>query len=277
MQVLGLKRRQLGASSGIGKETARVLASRGARVILACRDRARGVEVENELRAETGSKSIVFMQLDLSSFTSIRQFAGEFLTQEQQLHVLINNAGTINANNYQTTEGYELSFGVNHLGHFLLTNLLMDRLKESTPSRVVNVSSLAYRLGVLNFDNLTQSEGRIKSYTRSKLANILFTRVLAAKLEDTGVTTYVVHPGSVNTGIKRNWSNWLRKMAPAIIPFLKSPLEGAQASIHCAVADETELSNGAYYEVPSKEANSNWLRRGPCSRIVEKEPSNDWN
>ncbi|PIK46665.1 putative retinol dehydrogenase 12 [Apostichopus japonicus] len=163
------------ASSGIGKETARVLASRGARVILACRDRARGVEVENELRAETGSKSIVFMQLDLSSFTSIRQFASEFLTQEQQLHVLINNAGTINANNYQTTEGYELSFGVNHLGHFLLTNLLMDRLNESTPSRVVNVSSLAYRLGVLNFDNLTQSEGRIKSYTRSKLANILFT------------------------------------------------------------------------------------------------------
>lgn len=237
-----------GANSGIGKETARALANRGARVILACRDRTRGRETELELRQQTGNQSIIFMHLDLSSFDSIRDFANEFLTMEQNLHVLVNNAGVINPGNCHTAEGYELSFGVNHLGHFLLTSLLMDRLKESAPSRVINVSSIAYRLGVIDFDKLKESKGRVKSYARSKLANILFTRMLAAKMEGTGVTAFSLHPGSIDTGIKRNWSSWLKRMAPLITMFLKSPIEGAKASIHCAVADDIEAHNGGYFE-----------------------------
>ena len=154
----------------------------------------------------------------------------------------------------KTKDGFELQFGINHLGHFLLTNLLLDRLKESAPSRIVNVSSLAHQWGSINFDDLMskKSYNKILAYGQSKLANILFTRELARRLEGTGVTAYSLHPGSVRTELQRHaWSGWFLILSLLIYPFFmltsKSPWQGAQTNIYCAVAEELEGVSGRYY------------------------------
>ncbi|XP_072163608.1 retinol dehydrogenase 12-like [Diadema setosum] len=238
-----------GANTGIGKETARDLARRGARVILACRDELRGHEAETDIRLTTGSDNVVFMKLNLASFQSIRHFTKEFSSREERLDILVNNAGVINDGSLRTEDGHELVFGVNHLGHFLLTSLLLEKLKKSAPSRVVNVASSAYMLGALDFEKLDVNEGRVKSYARSKLANVLFTRQLALNLEGTGVTAFSLHPGSINTEIKRNWAGWLRALSPIIsFFFLKSAKAGAQTSIHCSVSDDIIPLSGSFFK-----------------------------
>ncbi|XP_041455733.1 retinol dehydrogenase 12-like [Lytechinus variegatus] len=238
-----------GANTGIGKETARDLARRGARVILACRDAERGREAEKDIRMSTGNDDVIFMKLNLASFDSIRHFAQEFNNTEERLDILINNAGVINDGSLRTEEGHELVFGVNHLGHFLLTNILLDKLQKCAPSRVVNVSSDAYMFGKLDLEHLAINDGRVKSYARSKLANVLFTRQLAANMAGTGVVSFSLHPGSVNTDIKRNWAGWLRALAPLIsFFFLKSVKEGAQTSIHCAVSDDILDQSGEFFK-----------------------------
>ncbi|XP_038061579.1 retinol dehydrogenase 12-like [Patiria miniata] len=242
-----------GANTGIGKETAVDLAHRGARVILACRSESRGIQAEREIREQTGNSHVHFMRLDLASQESVKEFAQEFCNREDRLDILINNAGVINDGSAQTAEGYELSFGVNHLGHFLLTNLLLAKLQSSSPSRVINVSSDAYQLGRLGFQDgaglLCGKEGRVKLYARSKLANLLFTHELAKTMEGTDVAIFALHPGSINTDIKRNWAWWLRTLSPLIsFLFLKTTTEGAQTTIHCAVAEDLQKHSGKYFK-----------------------------
>ncbi|KAJ6660210.1 hypothetical protein lerEdw1_017910 [Lerista edwardsae] len=237
-----------GANTGIGKETAKDLASRGARVILACRDVAKAEAAANEIRTNTRNQQVVVKKLDLADTKSIREFAENLLKEEKELHILINNAGVMICPYAKTANGFEMQLGVNHLGHFLLTFLLIDRLKQSAPARIVVVSSRAHHGGKMRFHDLQgeKSYSRILAYCQSKLANILFTRELARRLQGTGVTVNALHPGVVNSELSRHSSvlNFLWKRFPF---FLKTPSEGAQTSIYCAVAEELESVSGKYF------------------------------
>ncbi|XP_048828541.1 retinol dehydrogenase 13 isoform X3 [Brienomyrus brachyistius] len=175
-----------GANTGIGKETAVDLARRGARVIIACRDLSRANKAAADIRQRSGNGNVVVKPLDLASLQSVRQLAKDIQENEGRLDILINNAGIMMCPKWKTEDGFEMQFGVNHLGHFLLTNCLLDLLKKSAPSRIVNVSSLAHEKGQIHFDdiNLDNDYDPLKSYRQSKLANVLFSRELAARLKD---------------------------------------------------------------------------------------------
>ncbi|XP_075388556.1 retinol dehydrogenase 11 isoform X2 [Tenrec ecaudatus] len=237
-----------GANTGIGKETAKELAKRGARVYLACRDVQKGALVAEEIQTKTGNQQVLVRKLDLADTRSIRAFAQGFLAEEKQLHILVNNAGVMMCPYSKTADGFEMHMGVNHLGHFLLTHLLLEKLKESAPARVVNVSSLAHFLGRLNFHNL-QGEKFYNAglaYCQSKLANVLFTQELARRLKGSGVTTYAVHPGSVNSELTR-YSTFMTWMWWLFSSFLKTPEQGAQTSLHCALTEGLERLSGEYF------------------------------
>lgn len=195
-----------GANTGIGKETAIDLARRGGKVYIACRDPVRGVEALKDIQDKSESTNVYFLQLDLGQMESIRQFTKKFRSAEDQLHILINNAGIMACPRSQTRDGFEAQIGTNHLGHFLLTNLLLDLLKNSAPSRVITVSSLYHIFGFINKNDLNSEKHywRWLAYAQSKLANILFARELARRLEGTQVTSNALHPGCVNTDLTRN-------------------------------------------------------------------------
>ena len=196
-----------GANSGIGLETAVDMAKRNARVILGCRSVERGERAAVEVRKRSGNDNVVFVQLDLASLDSVRKFAAKILEEEPRVDILINNAGVMMIQKRQLTkDGFEMQFGTNHLGHFLLTNLLLDRIKEAPSARIVNVSSIAYRFGTMNIDNLNseRSYSPIGAYGQAKLANILFTRGLAKCLRGTNVTTNALHPGGIRTGLQQH-------------------------------------------------------------------------
>ena len=186
-----------GANSGIGKETAIDLAKRGGKIYIACRDIKRGENALADIREKSLSEKIYFLQLDLASLNSIKEFSKKFHELESQLHILINNAGVMACPKAFTEDGFEMHFGTNHLGHFLLTNLLLDVLKASAPSRVVVVSSLFHVFGKVRKNDLFGEKFYFRwfAYGTSKLANILFTRELAQKLVGTGVTANCLHPG----------------------------------------------------------------------------------
>ena len=195
-----------GGNTGIGLETAVDLAKRNARVILACRSVERGETAAVEVRKRSGNDNAVFVQLDLASLDSVRKFAAKILEEEPRIDILINNAGVINTAYTKSADGFELTFAINHLGHFLLTNLLLDRIKEAPSARIVNLTSLAYKAGNIDLDNLNleHSYSWFRAYSSSKLANIIFTRSLAKRLEGTGVTANAVHPGTASTEMGRN-------------------------------------------------------------------------
>ena len=196
-----------GANTGIGLETAVDLAKRNARVILACRSVERGETAAVEVRKRSGNDNVVFVQLDLASLDSVRKFAAKILEEEPHIDILINNAGVMAIpKRMLTQDGFEMQFGTNHLGHFLLTNLLLDRIKEAPSARIVNVSSKAHIRGNLDFDNLNSEKSYTPwlAYGNSKLANILFTRSLAKRLEGTGVMTNSLHPGLIMTELSRH-------------------------------------------------------------------------
>ena len=196
-----------GANTGIGLETAVDLAKRGARVILACRDVAKGKAAEAEVKERSKSDDVVFSKLDLASLQSVRDFSERTLEEESHIDILINNAGVCCVTPYSTTEdGFELQFGVNHLGHFLLTNLLLERIKKAPAGRIITVSSLVHSVGKINFDDLQpkQSYSRTGAYANSKLANVIFTKSLAKRLRGTNTTAYSLHPGSVLTELQRH-------------------------------------------------------------------------
>lgn len=242
-----------GGNTGIGKETAVDLARRGARVILACRDMDRANRAAEDIRKQSGNDNVIVKKLDLASLQSVRQLAKDVLATEERLDILINNAGIMSCPKWQTEDGFEMQFGVNHLGHFLLTNCLLDLLKKSSPSRIVNVSSLAHERGQIYFDDINQEKDYRpwKSYGQSKLANVLFTRELAKKLQGTGVTTYSLHPGVIRTELGRHfWPTiplWKRVVYTPLMFLIKSPTEGAQTTIYCAVEESLQNESGLYY------------------------------
>ena len=201
-----------GGNTGIGKATAQDLSQRGARVILACRDMVKGRTAMEEIREKTGNNNLAVRKLDLASCKSIRAFAEQILREEPQINILINNAGVMFVPYQLTEDGYELTFGVNHLGHFLLTNLLLERIKASAPSRIIVVASLGHLVGYLDFGDMMWKK-RYNSqlaYCRSKLANIMFVKELAKRLVDTGVTVCSLHPGTINTELTRYFlSGWM--------------------------------------------------------------------
>ncbi|KAI1902327.1 hypothetical protein AGOR_G00043620 [Albula goreensis] len=243
-----------GSNTGIGKETAQDMAHRGARVVMACRDLSRAEKAAAEIRQLTGNNNVVVRHLDLGSLYSVRQFVRAYAASEDRLDILINNAGVMMCPKGLTEDGYETQLAVNHLGHFLLTNLLLDKLKSSAPSRVVNVSSIAHDGGKINFDDLCFEKtpyDSMVSYRQSKLANVLFSRELARRTKGTGVTSFALHPGVIRTELGRHVEAWyptLRVLLaiPAIL-LMKTPWEGAQTSIHCAVAEGLEEKSGCYF------------------------------
>ncbi|KAM6372597.1 dehydrogenase/reductase SDR family member 13 [Pluvialis apricaria] len=239
-----------GGSGGIGAATALELARGGARVVLAARSAPRGEAAARRIRTETGNPEVRFMQLDLASLRSVRAFASAFLREEPHLHLLINNAGVSAGGT--TEDGFSLSFQVNHLGHFLLTQLLLERLQSCAPSRVVIVASRAHCAGRLRPDTLGRPPpgplSAFQDYCDSKLANVLHARELATRLQDTQVTCYAVHPGFVNTELFRHTPLWLKPLfLPLVWLFFREAAEGAQTSLYCATQEGLERFSGRYF------------------------------
>ena len=254
-----------GGNSGIGFETAAALAGAGARVIITARDRERGGAAVEEIRARGGSGSVELSVFDLGRLESVREGAADLLGRAPRIDVLVNNAGLMLTERRETADGFETTFGVNHLGPFLLTMLLLDRVRESAPARIVNVSSTAHQSARngLDFDDLQSTKGYagMAVYGRSKLANIYFTTELARRLSGTGVTVNSLHPGTIRSGFGGDgdaggFFGWGIKVAR---PFMAGPAKGAETSVYLASAPEVEGVTGQFFakcrpKTPSKAA-----------------------
>lgn len=265
-----------GSNTGIGKETVRELARMGATVIMACRDSKKTLPVLEKLKSSTHNSNIVFIRLDLAELKSIQEFAEEFKSKYNRLDVLINNAGIMALPERKLTkDGFEMQFGTNHIGHFYLTTLLLDTLKQSAPSRILNLSSKLSAKGTMVWDDLNAERkyDMIAAYNNSKLANIIFTKELQRRLEGSNVKAVAVHPGVVNTDIARYaGEKWyynvlLKVLALPIYLCTLTPEEGAHNSLFCALKDYEKLKGGAYYiefkvakENPEALIEDNWKK-----------------
>jgi NAD(P)-dependent dehydrogenase (short-subunit alcohol dehydrogenase family) len=242
-----------GANTGIGKITAKELARQGAHVILACRSRDKTLAVIDEIKRETGNDRVEYVALDLCDLASVRACAKELLDRGIPIHGLVNNAG-LGGGRGETRDGFEIQFGTNHLGHYLLTRLLLDRIIASAPARIINVSSAShYSAKKIDWDLVrgkTRTVSGLREYAVSKLANVLFTKELARRLEGTQVTTYALHPGVVATDVWRRVPGPLRWV---IKKFMITPEEGAVASLRCATDPALAGETGRYYDVGGKE------------------------
>jgi NAD(P)-dependent dehydrogenase (short-subunit alcohol dehydrogenase family) len=243
-----------GANSGIGRATAGQLAQRGGKVFITARSEEKAKAVLDEL----GDRA-AYLQLDLGDLDSVRQCAKEFLSLDQPLHALVNNAGVAGQRGF-TDSGFELAFGTNHVGHFLLTNLLIDKLKESAPSRIVNVSSVAhYSAPGIDYEAVrkpTKHFTALPEYAVSKLANVVHAQELARRLQGTGVTTYSLHPGGVASNV---WRRVPWPIDAVMKVFMKSNEDGARTSVYCATSPDIADDSGSYYDdckekEPSKRA-----------------------
>jgi len=237
-----------GSNTGIGKETARGLARRGAHVVLACRDVGKAEAARKDISASTGQSAVEVLPLDLASQASIRSFAARFAASHDRLDVLVNNAGVWTTTRSTTKDGIETAFGVNHVGTALLTQELLPLLRRSAPARIVVLSSALHYRGVMDWDD-PQFERRkfspIQAYNQSKLANVLFTKALARRLAGTGVTVNAVHPGLVMTELFRAYPRLLVKLMSL---FMKTPEQGAACSLHVATAPGLDGVSGEYFE-----------------------------
>lgn len=237
-----------GSTSGIGKEIAAGLAGMGATVVLAGRSREKCEAAVQEIAARgVPASQLSYFVADLSLQESVRQLAKEFIDNYDRLHVLVNNAGVFVQKRELTADGIERTFAVNHLAPFLLTNLLLDRLKAGAPSRIVTTSSIAHRGAKMDFADLQMSKsyGSIRAYGQSKLANILFTRELARRLQGTGVTANCFHPGAVRTNLVRGSGYGLVWGAASV--FFTSPEKGADTAVYLASSGEVEGVSGEYF------------------------------
>jgi NAD(P)-dependent dehydrogenase (short-subunit alcohol dehydrogenase family) len=264
-----------GANSGIGKETALALASMGATVVMTARNATKGEQARTEVVDRSGSDRVVLGILDLASFASIRTFAAWFLDEFDRLDVLVNNAGLMVDTRQETADGFELMFGTNHLGHFLLTDLLRQRLVDSAPARVIVLSSVAHRWAFkgLDRDDLqgTVRFGGGRNYGLSKLANAQFARELARQLQGTGVTVFAVHPGSIYSGFgvdgdtgALSW--WITTFGRYV---LRSPKTGAKTTVMLASSTKPKVTarSGAYWSHG---------RRWPASRHARNADDARW-
>jgi NAD(P)-dependent dehydrogenase (short-subunit alcohol dehydrogenase family) len=241
-----------GANAGIGREASVSLARMGATVVMTARDETRGEEaLELVRRRSDADDRVVLLSLDLASFASIRRFADDVLDRFDRLDVLLNNAGGILSNRRETVDGVEMTFGVNHLGHFYLTQLLLDRLRASAPARVVNTASLAHRFGTMRWADLEHAGGYrgTNAYNQSKLANVLFTMELARRLPAEEVTANCCHPGAIRSGFAS--SEDTRGVERAVVafarPFERSPRRGAAPLIKLAADPALAGVTGTYW------------------------------
>lgn len=238
-----------GGNTGLGKSTAMELAKRGARVILACRDRKKGEAVARNIKKKTMNPNVYSMLLDLASLHSVREFVEDFNRSEPQLHILINNAAYLGPK-ATTDDHIERSFGVNYLGHFLLTKLLVEKLHKNAPSRIINVVSDSYQWGKLDFQDLAMHHnyGIYRAYARSKLSQAIHTVELHRRLFKECIWTFGVHPGACNTELLRNWPGLtgqiLRVMARILF---KTPEQGAQTIVYCAVGEKVREQAGMVF------------------------------
>jgi len=239
-----------GATHGIGRATAMGLAELGAHTVLVARDAGKGQRTVEEIRARTGNENVDVLIADLSAQSSVRHLAGQVQSRYPRLDVLVNNVGVFLATRRVTADGLEYTFALNHLAPFLLTNLLLDLLKASAPARVVTVSSGAQQVGRLNFDDLQGEAGYSgqAAYNQSKLANVMFCYSLARRLEGTGVTSTVLHPGVVRTNFaKDDPTPVMRTIITVFKPFFKSPERGAETPIYLASSPDVEGVTGRYF------------------------------
>lgn len=241
-----------GANSGIGKEAAVMLARLGATVILGARSELRGGKALAEVRRRSKSERVSLVSLDLSKFRSVRACAATVLADHDRLDVLVNNAGGIISDRRVTEDGFEMTFGVNHLGHFLLTSLLLDRIKADAPARIVNVSSIVHKFaGGMTWSDLQHERAYQGSdvYNESKLANVLFTMELARRLEGTGVTANCLHPGAVRTGFgnAEDTRGFERLLILLGKPFMITAHRGAQPIVRLAAYPKYEEVSGGYF------------------------------
>lgn len=240
-----------GANAGIGKETTRQLARDGARIFMGCRRPEAGEEAAAEIRREVQQADLEVIELDLASQQSVREAARRMSYEAPQLDTLINNAGLFTSAWQTTEEGFELQFGVNHLGHFLLTHELLPQLQKSDHPKIINVSSAAYLQGKMDFDSLQDkpaSYNGLLAYARSKLANVLFTRELARRYPE--LNSYALHPGAVGTGFAEKDSRWIVRTIWKIarLFFLISPEKGAQTSVYLARTYPVPATNGSFID-----------------------------
>ena len=247
-----------GGNAAIGRATAIGLAKLGYHVLITSRRAERGASAMERIRRQSGREAVEWLPLDLADFASVRACAAAVVEREAPLRVLINNAGTIRSRRELSVDGYELTFQINHLGHFLLTSLLLDRLVTSGPARIINVTSQMYRRARegLDFDDLQMERdySAVRAYGHSKLANIYFTQALARRLDGRGVTANAVHPGGVRTEL--GGGGELRGLTGAswwlIKRFLRSPASGARPVMRLATADDVAGMSGAYFERESR-------------------------
>src|SRR5579872_3056689 len=245
-----------GATSGIGRASAIELGKMGARLVLVCRNRARGEDLVRQIQ-RAGNRDADLMIADLESQPQIRQLAADFLATKKPLHVLMNNAGVFNMKRAVTSDGIEEVFAVNHLAYFMLTLLLLDRIKENAPARIINISSDLHQRATIKFDDLggERSYGGMSSYAQSKLGNVLFTYELARRLAGTRVTVNCVHPGAVATNLANHNGAIVGTAWKVMGAFMKSPDTGARTQVYLASSPEVEGVTGRYF-IDSKEARS---------------------
>ena len=239
-----------GPTAGIGRVCALTFAELGTSLTLLCRNAGKAESLVADIEAQGCEKPQVII-LDMASLDSVRSAAEEILASSEQVDILLNNAGLVNTSRRVNVDGFEETFAVNHLAPFLLTGLLLPAIKKAAPSRIVNVASDAHQfVRGMGFDDL-QAEQKYKTFTvygRSKLANILFTRELAARLEGSDVTVNCLHPGAVATGIGKQNGGMMATVLPALLkPFFRTPEKGAQTSIYLCTSDEVAGQSGGYY------------------------------
>lgn len=265
-----------GGNAGIGKATAIALAKKGARVVITSRSETKAKTAVSEIQTASSNNSVEFVLVDLSSQESVCKAAEELKSKCPKIDVLINNAGCYVSELQMNADGIEMQFGTNHLGHFLLTNLLIENIKSAGKARIINLASIAHKstreldLNDINYQN--QEYGGWKSYSRSKFCNILFTKELAKRLEKDGITVNAVHPGGVRTEIAEKNANWFTKLGWVVMkPFMITVEKGAATSVHLASSDKVEGITGKYW-VRSKEEWSNRPSQDPdlASKLWKK-------
>lgn len=239
-----------GANAGLGRVSAETLAGKGAEILLVCRNRKKAETARDEISVKTGNHNLHAYSADLSVLDDIRRLSEQVLKNHSRLDILMNNAGVLLGKRQETADGYEMTFATNHLAYFLLTRLLIDRLKESARARIINVSSMVHAWGAINFDDIFMKKNyrSLPAYYQSKLANVMFTYCLARRLKGTGVTVNCVHPGVVSTDFGKEGS-FIYKVSKAIARpfFYLNKEQGAQTQIHLAESPDMDGITGKYF------------------------------